>query len=213
MANNPIHPKQSLFSIIYGSIGGLLTDDCSPNFLLKDSCKEIIQSEGHVMAGSSGTSASLANFQNKLEDCLDDRSARGILARAGRAAFHPFLVMFGEKFGWFKPEYNLLTPRKRLKGGLELLAQNLYPRQGNPVTISNTEKAWFWRDPDCPWCSGRISDGHSCTFTNGFLQEFTYWAGSGKTFLVREVECLADGSQACIYQIDKKPIKLKTPVP
>jgi predicted hydrocarbon binding protein len=149
---------------------------------------------------------SLIKIQILLEDCFGDKSAQGILTRIGRSSFFSYLKTRGEMFGWFDSDYKMLSTRKRLVRGLETLSQNLYHNDKKPIPLTSTDKTWIWQDPDCPWCMERISHGSSCSFTTGFLQEFTYWAGAGKTYLVREVECRAAGGQACVYHIDKKPL-------
>ncbi len=149
---------------------------------------------------------SLVNIQQFLEDSFGEKSAQGILIRVGRASFISYLKDRGEMLGWFGLSFKMLSTRKRLMNGLETLSQNLYHYGDNPISLSSEEESWIWHDQDCPWCLERKSHGPSCSFTTGFLQEFTYWAGAGKTYLVREVECIAGGGRACAYRVHKKPL-------
>jgi hypothetical protein len=206
MVNKLTDSTQYLLSLTIRILRELICEDVSGNIPCQSLCYESVQPVHPSKGETSDNLSSLAGVRASLQNCLDDKSAQGILIKAGRAAFHTFLADHGNLFGWFNTEFNLLSPRKRLKNGLDKLSQYLYPRTGQPVSISGNEKAWFWRDPDCPWCSGRISSSASCGFTTGFLQEFASWAGAGKTYLVREIECLASGGCACTFQIEKRPL-------
>jgi hypothetical protein len=190
--------SDSLHELLPGKLAGVIQ---SPAETI------VIQPPGQEnLQDSPDLAESLVKIQKLLEGCFGDKSAQGILTRMGRATFVSYLKTRGEMFGWFDSDYKLLSTRKRLGNGLETLSQNLYHNGEKPITITSTDKTWIWRDPDCPWCLERKSHGTSCSFTTGFLQEFTYWAGAGKTYLVREVECRAVGGQACVYHIDKKPL-------
>ena len=191
--------SDSLEELLPGKFTGLIQ---SP-----EKCDEIHHPGQEYLQDTPVLSGSLVNIQQLLEDCFGEKSARGILTRVGRGSFFSYLKARGEIFGWFGLNYKMLTTRRRLLTGLETLSQNLYHHHGeNPISLSSTEKSWIWHDQDCPWCVERISPGTSCSFTTGFLQEFTYWAGAGKTYLVREVECRAGGDRACVYHVDKKPL-------
>jgi predicted hydrocarbon binding protein len=59
----------------------------------------------------------------------------------------------------------------------------------------------------CPVCWGREADRQICYVAVGLLQEGLRWVSGGLEFRVEEVECFAQGAEACTFKIDKDPIK------
>jgi predicted hydrocarbon binding protein len=54
---------------------------------------------------------------------------------------------------------------------------------------------------------GACADGNQeCYLIAGLLQEFTTWADGGRFYRIMETECRGNGSQACLYRIEKKPL-------
>jgi predicted hydrocarbon binding protein len=60
---------------------------------------------------------------------------------------------------------------------------------------------------NCPACRERTSNEPDCHILAGILQETLSWAGGGRVYRVRELECSAAGAPACLFQIDKKPLE------
>ncbi len=58
----------------------------------------------------------------------------------------------------------------------------------------------------CAMCAGKQADQPICHLYTGTLLESTKWL-TGKDFEVREVECRAQGAKACVWEINKTPVR------
>jgi predicted hydrocarbon binding protein len=56
-------------------------------------------------------------------------------------------------------------------------------------------------------CWGHKTDRPVCYIAVGLLQEALRWVSGGLEFRVDEVECTGMGAKACVFKIDKEPIK------
>jgi predicted hydrocarbon binding protein len=75
------------------------------------------------------------------------------------------------------------------------------------ITTSTKDDIHYWRIESCVECQGAHMDPGMCSFYLGFAQEFLAWIGSGKAFLVDEVECISRGANACLIEIDLTPVE------
>jgi len=56
-------------------------------------------------------------------------------------------------------------------------------------------------------CWGQQADRAICYIAVGILQETLRWVSGGLEFRVDEIHCHAVGAEACVFKIDKEPIK------
>jgi predicted hydrocarbon binding protein len=145
----------------------------------------------------------LAMAGSRLEASLGERSGNGIMLRAGRSAFSNFLRSQGDALGWNALEFRLLPVKVRISKGLQNLAGEMAKDLGGEIQITFLKNSWSLKMNHCPECKDRTASEPVCFFMQGFISEFLYWAGNGKIFPVKEVECCADGGTNCCFQISK----------
>lgn len=144
-------------------------------------------------------------FQNALEMKFGVQGGRGLAQRAGRSGFKFFLRKYGRELNLLGLDYRLQPTHARITQGLVTLAA-FFGEDGSPPAINEQESTWSWGISGCEFCIGREDPGVICSFLTGMMQEFMTWAGGGKVYLIKEIECQAQGKQRCLFRIDKKPI-------
>lgn len=145
-------------------------------------------------------------FLRELEAIYGTSGGRGLALRIGRATFRYGLKHFGEQAGFRATEFRLLPAPRRLENGLRALARIIAKEWGGEIQVSDEGAHWLWRMEPGRSIAGSSSQGASCFLIAGLLQEFTAWAGGGRFYRVVETECLASGSPACLYRIEKRPL-------
>ena len=148
-----------------------------------------------------------SQIQNTIEQIYGPLSGRGIALRSGRASFHYELHEFGAQMGLTEISYRLQPTQIRLKAGLEMIARITNENTYQCIQVEEDHAAYRWIVENCPWCRNRHEDSPICHQTVGLLQEFLYWASSGKNYHVKEIECIAQGAQACVFLINKQPFE------
>ncbi len=162
------------------------------------SANALAHAAGRGSAGGSPALGDAGSFVRALEEIYGAPGGRGLALRIGRASFRSWLKYFGDKAGFRTTEFRLLPAPRRLKNGLQTLAQFIGEESGRAVSVSDGEDCWLWRvDSAC---------SHNCFLIAGLLQEFTTWAGGGRFYRVVETECLASGGLACVDRIEKNPL-------
>ncbi len=151
-------------------------------------------------------------FLRELKVMYGERGGDGLAVRIGRAAFRSVLKHLGEQAGFRATEFRLLPASRRLENGLRILARMVGEECGGKVAVSDEGAYWLWRIDRSRSNGGtllgsvRLPGDNPCYLIAGLLQEFTTWAGGGRFYPVVETECLASGSPACLYRIEKRPI-------
>lgn len=138
-------------------------------------------------------------FMRALEDIFGGPVSQGLALRMGRAAFQYGLKQYGDQAGFRAMEYRLLPAPRRLENGLHSLAKIVAHECGSKITVSDEGSFWQWR-------VDRPTAAQDCFLIAGLLQEFTTWASGGRIYQVVETECLACGSPACMYRVEKRPL-------
>jgi hypothetical protein len=141
-----------------------------------------------------------------LEELYGPRGGHGVALRAGRASFRYFLRHFGDYTGLTRIDYRLQPAPQRIKVGLAAIARVYSNWCTRPIEVDENETSWFWRIPDCPWCSPKAGEEMVCHYAVGLLQEYVTWASAGRIFHVLEVECRAANAHDCVIRIDKQPL-------
>ena len=140
-----------------------------------------------------------------LEATYGARGGQGLALRIGRAAFRIGLNRLGEAAGFNSVAFRLLPAPRRMERGLYILADAIAELTGDEIAVRAEKNGWLWRMvPKVPGKGKHLKS--SCCLITGLLQGFMSWAGGGRFYLVREIECRADGGPACVYQIDARPV-------
>lgn len=152
------------------------------------------------------SSVDTAHLFAGLEDLYGERGGRGLALRAGRASFSYGLTAFGGITGVTETTFRLLPTPMRFRTGLKLLADTLNQSSGKHIHIEEAPHAYRWVVDFCPFCVGRKETSSTCSFWVGLLQEFSYWASSGKLYSVTETQCAAAGAAFCVVELSKKTL-------
>jgi hypothetical protein len=148
-------------------------------------------------------------LEHAFEERYGRRSGPGVAQRAGRASFKYGLRLWGSQMGMTDVAYQLLPPGRKVRVGLEKIGGLLNQQLNFSVLVSEDSDAWYWQVGCGVWAqSGKGAvETVTCHLLVGLLQEFVSWAGGSRFYRVVETECMANGADACLFQIDKKPIE------
>lgn len=153
---------------------------------------------------SQGIETSRLNLLNLRESAfrnLGQPETRGMYVRAGRAAFYYWMRQYAESLGWLEVEFRLLPAPVRIKRALTDALKWLEDEKFLKGELASTEDAWLVS------VSGLVGEGArlECNTFIGLLQELVCWAGAGKFYAAREIECQAGGAEHCVFEITKQP--------
>jgi predicted hydrocarbon binding protein len=145
-------------------------------------------------------------IQTALEQQYGTKCGQGLSLRIGRAFFNLTLRELGPQVGLSSLAFRLLPLKKKVKAGLESLAEIFNRYSDQYVSVSENGNL-YWIVEQCPVCWGKRTVHKNCSLTIGFLQEAMYWITSGRQFHIEEQQCQALGDPTCTFSIDKKPIE------
>ncbi|PKN97449.1 MAG: hypothetical protein CVU42_15965 [Chloroflexi bacterium HGW-Chloroflexi-4] len=128
--------------------------------------------------------------------------ACGMFLRAGRAAFYYWMRVNAEYLGWREVDFRLLPAQARIKRALTDAIKWFETNQFLNGELSATDSAWQIAVTGLTGEGARLD----CSTFIGLMQELTCWAGAGKFYSAREIECQVDGSSHCLFEIDKLPV-------
>jgi hypothetical protein len=148
-----------------------------------------------------GLHRELFHIHEMMEKEYGQAAAQGLAQRVGRAGFRKGLKRWGNETGLLEPSFRLLPSAKRILTGLTCIAEALGKKTGLAVQVGRADGQWTMR-----FGRGSQSVAPLCHLIAGTLQEFMSWAGSGRVYQVREVECAANGAEYCLFTIDMKPL-------
>jgi hypothetical protein len=150
--------------------------------------------------------AGISGLHSLLQADYGQRGGQGAALRLGRASFRSAMPAWAGACGLSGTDFRLLPSPRRIRASLLALGVLLGDPFGAQISLAEDAACWTWRVNDCPACRGRVSGGPDCYLLAGVLQETLTWAGAGRVYRVRELECCAAGDAACLFQIDKKPL-------
>ncbi len=149
----------------------------------------------------------LSKISQALEAMYGARGARGMELRAGRHAFELGLLEFGPLVGAADLAMKLMPLAMKAKIALSLTARTFDQFSDQVTRVEEEGDKFLYIIEKCPVCWGdRTSEEPVCHVARGILEQALHWVSGGKTFRVEEVECVAAGGQACVFEIDKKPL-------
>ncbi|MBA4385703.1 MAG: hypothetical protein C0410_13280 [Anaerolinea sp.] len=149
--------------------------------------------------GLDGSESTLLNLKASAIRQLGLAETRGMFVRAGRAAFYYWMREYAESLGWREVEFRLLSAPARIKRTLTDLLKWFEEEKFLTGELSSTDEAWLVSVP------GLVGEGArlECNFFIGMLQEMVSWAGAGKFYPAREIECQSTGIEHCVFEISK----------
>lgn len=148
----------------------------------------------------------LALIQESVDDLFGHRGGRALALRTGRETFKYALKDFMPILGIADLAFRPLHLGIKIRIGLEIFAETFNKFTDQVVRLAEEPDRHLWIIERCPVCWQRTSDQPCCHLAVGLLQESLSWVSNGREFLVREDQCVAVGSDACIITIMKKPV-------
>ncbi len=130
-----------------------------------------------------------------FEDLYGPRGGRALCHRAGEQTFLAGVKIFGIDSG---PRPSSLT------AGLERVAWYLNSACFADATLEKIRGGLKFSLGRCPACTDRWSAAPVCHFFSGFLREAGRWSEGGKPLFVTEINCIADGDDACVFEISSR---------
>jgi len=127
--------------------------------------------------------------------------ACGMLLRAGRAAFYYWMRENADVLGWREVDFRLLPAQARIKRSLNDALNWFDANHFLKGELSATDSVWRIAVTGLTGEGARLD----CSTFIGLMQELTCWAGAGKFYPAREIECQVDGAERCLFEIDKLP--------
>ncbi len=139
-----------------------------------------------------------ARILSGFEDLYGPRGGSALSHRAGEQAFLAGAGTFGVDTG---PHPDSLT------AGLERVAWYLNSACSADASLEKMRGGLKFSLGRCPACTERWAATPVCQFFTGFLREAARWSQCGKPAYVIETGCIADGDDACVFEIFSRPPK------
>ena len=170
----------------------------SPTKLLNEGITEVLG--GLTCTGSEKG----GNIEKTVDGCIDRFGldcTRGVVQRAGRAGLYYWLRDAAEPNGWLKPEFRLLSFRRKISRGIrDMIASFSATLDGSFQVEEHKDKLVIrYRNP-------KPVSRMDCSFFMGLFQEYLSWIAGGKFFPVTEVECPPDLEGSHIFEISTTPL-------
>ncbi|MEM7331198.1 MAG: 4-vinyl reductase [Chloroflexota bacterium] len=151
--------------------------------------------------------AYISNLNAGLHEIYGPRGGRGLALRGGRAIFTKGLKQFGALAGVSDLAFKVLPLQTKLKIGVPAVARIFTQFSDQISRVEDFDDHFLYTIDQCSMCWGQESDGPICHIAAGILQETLRWVSGGMEFRVDQIKCKAAGDEACVFKIDKEPIK------
>ncbi|MFQ5435487.1 MAG: V4R domain-containing protein [Anaerolineae bacterium] len=151
--------------------------------------------------------AYITNLNRGLDEIYGPRGGRGLALRGGRAIFSRGLKQFGALAGVGDLAFKVLPLSTKLKIGVPAVARIFTQFSDQTSRVKEFDDHFLYYIDRCSMCWERHTDRPICFIAVGILQEALRWVSGGLEFRVEEIECIAMGAEACLFKIDKEPIK------
>jgi hypothetical protein len=142
-----------------------------------------------------------------LEKMYGPRGERGLTIHAGRASFAKGLAEYGPLTGTRDLAFKMIPLNAKLKIVLMAMAESYSRFSDQRTTMEEADDHFEFTIHQCPRCWDRTAGKPICYSGVGILEEGCSWVSSGQQFQVEEVACIAVGDQACVFHIQKDPLK------
>ncbi|MBP9040569.1 MAG: 4-vinyl reductase [Anaerolineaceae bacterium] len=138
-----------------------------------------------------------------LQSIFGSRGSRSLAMRAGRITFTRGLTIFG-KGSITEPQpgtgplgpHSVLIRLNRLSNFFNTVSD-----QRSTVAATDIPNTFIYTVQVCPNCMDRSSSEPVCAFYEGLLSEAAKTFSGGLEYSTRELQCMAGGAEACIFEI------------
>ena len=101
----------------------------------------------------------------------------------------------------------VLPLQTKLKIGVPAVARIFTQFSDQTSYVEEFDDHFLYTIDRCSMCWGQETDRPICFIGVGILQETLRWVSNGLEFRVDQIACKAMGDEACIFKVDKEPIK------
>jgi bacteriochlorophyll 4-vinyl reductase len=144
---------------------------------------------------------------NAIVSMYGEVSSRGLFRRWG-ATFGHAAIKHRPSALLLKPMLSLLPLQRRMRSVLDALVNEANAARGEMLhTLMDRRDQYLVTFNDCLYCAGMQPTEPICYTIVGTLETALKW-GTGRDFAVREVKCAARGDAACVFEIDKQPLRV-----
>jgi predicted hydrocarbon binding protein len=151
--------------------------------------------------------ACVANLNQGLEMIYGPRGGRGLALRCGRVMGDHLLNEFGLLTGVSDLAIKLLPLSTKLRIGVPAVARIFTQYSDQTGRVEDRDGYFQYTVEHCPICWGRKTQQPVCQMTIGILQETLRVFSRGMEFRVSQEACRAVGAKACVFRIEKEPIR------
>jgi len=151
--------------------------------------------------------ANISNFNRSLWELYGPRGGRGLALRGGRAIFSKGLMQFGALAGVSDLAFKVLPLKTKLKIGIPAVARIFTQFSDQISNVEEMDDHFLYRIERCSECWQQKSEQPICYIAVGILQQTLRWVSGGLEFRVDQIACKAMGEEACVFKIDKDPIR------
>ena len=150
--------------------------------------------------------ADFSNMNRGVLDVYGVQGGRGLSQRAGRVTFDLGLKGFGILAGMKNDAFRSLPAVKKETIGLTAVAKVFNDRSDQQSRVENAGDHLRFVIDRCPACWGQRSKEPICFVAVGLLEGGLRWISRGRDHRVEEIECVAAGYDACIFEIESSSI-------
>lgn len=151
--------------------------------------------------------AYFSNINQGLGAIYGPRGSRRLALRGGREMFKHGLSKFGDLAGVGNLAFKVLPLETKLRIGIPTLARIFTQFSDQDSHVVEKDDHFLYYIDRCSVCWQREADHPICFIAIGILQEALRWVSGEEEFRIDEIECVAMGAEACVFKIDKEPIK------
>jgi hypothetical protein len=131
--------------------------------------------------------------------------ARGLFRRWG-TAFATTAIKRRPSAALLKPFLRVLPLQRRVRTILDAVIGEANQARGVPLhTLQAATDHYTITFRDCLYCDGLHPTEPICYAIVGTLETVLKW-GTGRDFIVNEVQCHARGADACVFKVSKQPL-------
>jgi len=148
----------------------------------------------------------LSAMQAASESMYGTAAGRDFNERVGLACLDGGLGEFNPLLGIADLPMRAMPLGLKLHLGFDMLASVFNRFTDQQVVLGEDSRVYRWTITRCPVCWGRQTDGPCCQLAVGILRAGLTWVSGGRQFHTVETACIANGAEACVIEIDKRPV-------
>ena len=159
-----------------------------------------------IDSGTSVDFADISSFLHALEQLYGPRSGRALAQRAGWATFDSIQASFGVAGMLFRAASRPMSHTAKLRLGLAIFSHLMNQHSDQLTSVKELPDSFSFSFQRCAICWGRKADSPACTVHLGLIERALRWGTRDHDFEIAETRCIAQGQDACEFQIRKEPL-------